>query len=60
MLVDVCQVLVCAPPVVVVVGPVIAEVPATPVPISCPLKKILATLERGLVTVNVITAFAVD
>ena len=59
-LVDVCQVLVFAPPSVVVVGPVTAEVPAVLVASSCPLKKILAMLEAGLVTENVITAFAVD
>ena len=55
-----CQVLVFAPPSVVVVGPVTAEVPAVLVASSCPLKKILAMLEAGLVTENVITAFAVD
>jgi len=59
-LVDVCQVLVFAPP-SVVVGPVSAEMPVVLVASSCPLKKILATmLEVGLVTENVITAFAVD
>jgi hypothetical protein len=36
-------------------------VPVVLVASSCPLKKILATmLEVGLVTENVITAFAVD
>ena len=59
-LVDVCQVLVFAPPSVVVVGPVSAVVPVVLVASSCPLKKILAMLEAGLVTENVITAFAVD
>ena len=60
-LVDVCQVLVFAPPSFVVVGPVSAVVPVVLVASSCPLKKILATmLEVGLVTENVITAFAVD
>jgi hypothetical protein len=32
----------------------------SPFPICCPLKKILATLETGLVTVNVMAVLEVD
>ncbi len=59
-LVDVCQVLVFAPASFVDVDPVTAEVSAVLVASSCPLNQILAMLEAGLVTENVITAFAVD
>ncbi len=55
--------LVVAKPAVVVVVPVGASPEAKallPFPICCPLKKILATLEASLVTVNVMAVFAVD
>ncbi len=61
-LVVVMKELLAAPPAVVVVCPTASVVAAalSPFPICCPLKKILAMLDAGLVTVNVMAVFAVD
>ncbi len=61
-LVVVMKELLAAPRAVIVVSPTALSAAAvtSPFPICCPLKKILAMLEAGLVTVNVMAAFAVD